>query len=51
VKFVEAYRNCLYDLKAPSAATWGFLLVAAAVALAFGFWVFSRLEPRLAEEL
>jgi len=51
VKFVDAYRNCLYDLRVPSAATWGFLLVAAAVTLAFGFWVFARLEPRLAEEL
>jgi ABC-type polysaccharide/polyol phosphate export permease len=51
VKFVEAFRNCLYDLRAPSAATMGYLVLAAVVTLALGFWVFSRLEPRLAEEL
>jgi ABC-2 type transport system permease protein len=51
VKFVEAFRNCLYDLRMPSAETMLYLVFAAAVSLAVGFFVFSRLEPRLAEEL
>ncbi len=51
VPFVEAYRNCLYDLRLPSLGTWAYIVGAAAVALAGGLYVFTRLEPKLAEEL
>ena len=51
VKFVEAFRDCLYNLRMPSAGTLLYLVVASVVTAALGFVVFSRLEPRLAEEL
>ena len=51
VRFVEAYRNCLYDLRLPSLATWAYIVAAAMVALGAGLWAFGRLEPKLAEEL
>ncbi len=51
VRFVEAYRNCLYDLRLPSFGTWAYLVGAAALALAGGLLAFRRLEPKLAEEL
>jgi len=51
VRFVEAYRACLYDLRLPSAADFAYLVVAAIVAVAVGAVVFARLEPKLAEEL
>jgi ABC-2 type transport system permease protein len=51
VRFVEVYRNLLYDLRLPSLADVAFLLAASAAALAVGLAVFARLEPRLAEEL
>jgi ABC-2 type transport system permease protein len=51
VRFVEAFRNLLYDLRLPSLSDVAFLLVATAAALALGLAVFARLEPRLAEEL
>ena len=51
VRFVEAYRNCLYDLRLPSLGTWACIVGAAAVALAGGLLAFRRLEPKLAEEL
>ena len=51
VRFVEVYRNLLYDLRLPSLGNVAFLVVASAAALAVGLAVFARLEPRLAEEL
>ena len=51
VRFVEAFRNVLYDLRLPSLSNVAFLVVASAAALALGLVVFARLEPRLAEEL
>ena len=51
VRFAEAYRNCLYDLRLPSLETWAYIVGAAGVALAGGLWAFRRLEPKLAEEL
>ena len=51
VQFVEAYRNCLYDLRLPSAATFAYLALVTAATLVIGRIVFLRLEPRLAEEL
>ena len=51
VKFVGAARNCLYDLRFPPLSTLAYLLVASMIALGVGLVVFSRLEPKLAEEL
>ena len=49
--FVIAFHNLLYDLRWPSAARWGQMVGWAAVALLLGQWVFTRIEPRFAEEL
>jgi ABC-type polysaccharide/polyol phosphate export permease len=51
VGFVEALRDCLYDLRLPSAARLGSLLLVSAVTFLFGLSVFKKLEGRLAEEL
>jgi ABC-2 type transport system permease protein len=51
VEFVEAYRDLLYDLRAPSAASIAYLLFVSFATLALGYTVFRRLEPKLAEEL
>jgi ABC-type polysaccharide/polyol phosphate export permease len=51
VRFVEAYRDCLYDLRFPSLADTAYLVAVAAATLALGLFVFARLEPKLAEEL
>jgi ABC-type polysaccharide/polyol phosphate export permease len=51
VRFVEAYRDLLYDLTFPPAGDVAYLLAAAALALAVGLVAFNRLEPKLAEEL
>ncbi|MDP9071707.1 MAG: ABC transporter permease [Actinomycetota bacterium] len=51
VAFVEAYRDCLYELRFPPAGDVMEMVVAAALALAAGVAVFRRMEPKLAEEL
>ena len=51
VRFVEAYRDCLYDLRMPPLLDWIYLVAVAAVTLAAGWAVFVRLEPKLAEEM
>jgi ABC-2 type transport system permease protein len=51
VEFVGAYRDILYDLRWPSAASLAYLLLVSVATLAFGYAVFRRLEPKLAEEL
>jgi ABC-2 type transport system permease protein len=51
VRFVEAYRDCLYHLRFPPLADTLYLLVVSVAVLAFGLFVFYRLEPKLAEEL
>jgi ABC-type polysaccharide/polyol phosphate export permease len=48
---VECYRAVLYDLRFPSFGDFAYFLVWALALFAFGWWVFSRLEPRLAEEV
>jgi lipopolysaccharide transport system permease protein len=50
-RFAEAFRDVLYDLRWPSAATIGYLLAWSAGTLAIGWWAFKRAEGRLAEEL
>lgn len=51
VRFVEVYRDLLYDLRVPPAGDVAYLLAASALALAIGLVTFNRLEPKLAEEL
>jgi ABC-type polysaccharide/polyol phosphate export permease len=51
VRFTEIYRNMLYDLRLPELGDVAYVAAVAAVALALGAAVFSRLEGRLAEEL
>ena len=51
VRFVEAYRDCLYDLRFPPLADVAYLVAAAALSLIVGATLFGRLEPKLAEEL
>jgi ABC-2 type transport system permease protein len=51
VRFVEAYRDCLYDLRSPPLLDSLYLVGVSLATLALGVFVFSRLEPKLAEEL
>jgi ABC-type polysaccharide/polyol phosphate export permease len=51
VRFIEAFRNILYDLRFPSLVTTLYLLAWSAGMVAFGLWVFSKLDRRLAEEV
>ncbi|HEX2273519.1 MAG TPA: ABC transporter permease [Acidimicrobiales bacterium] len=51
VRFVEAYRDCLYHLRFPPLVDIAYLVGTAAVALVVGGLLFRRLEPKLAEEL
>ena len=51
VRFVEAYRDCLYDLRFPALLDTVYLVGVSAGMLALGVFVFSKLEPKLAEEL
>ncbi len=51
VRFVEAYRDCLYDLRSPPLLDWAYLIAVAAITLAIGWSVFTKLEPKLAEEM
>lgn len=51
VRFVDAYRSCLYDLRWPAFNDVAYVTVAAFAMLALGVFAFSRLEPKLAEEL
>jgi ABC-type polysaccharide/polyol phosphate export permease len=51
VRFVEAYRDCLYDLRFPPLLDMLYLFGVSAATLALGVYVFSKLEPKLAEEL
>ncbi|MDG2428073.1 MAG: ABC transporter permease [Acidimicrobiales bacterium] len=51
VSWAKAYRNVLYDLRLPSAERWLAIATVTVVVLAVGFWIFHRLEPRMAEEV
>jgi ABC-2 type transport system permease protein len=51
VRFAEAYRDTLYDLRFPSIATVLYLVAVSVGTLLLGYWIFVKLEPRLAEEL
>lgn len=49
--FVDAYRNLLYDLQAPSLTHWAVMAGSAVVAIGLGVVVHRRYEPILAEVL
>jgi ABC-type polysaccharide/polyol phosphate export permease len=51
VRYVETYRDLLYDNRGPTLVNSVYLVVSAAVVLAIGMSVFRRYESRLAEEL
>ena len=51
VRFVEAYRDCLYDLHWPPLGDWAYLAGVAVLTLVVGAMVFAHFEPKLAEEL
>jgi ABC-2 type transport system permease protein len=51
VRFIEAFRDLLYNLRAPNLVTMLYLVAWAAGTLFLGLKIFARLEPRLAEEV
>ena len=51
VVFVGAFRDVMYDLRWPALVDFVYLIGWAGGLLAFGMWVFSRLDRRLAEEV
>jgi ABC-2 type transport system permease protein len=51
VRFVAAYRACLYDMRLPGWHDVAYISVVSAAMLAIGLYAFTRLEPKLAEEL
>jgi ABC-2 type transport system permease protein len=51
VRFVQAFRDVLYDLHMPSVKVVAYLLFVSIGTFMLGLWVFGRLEGRLAEEL
>ncbi len=50
-RFVEIFRNLLYDNRLPSLGDFGFVTLAALIALALGLLIFKRNEKGLAEAL
>lgn len=50
-RFTEIFRNTIYDGRLPSLANTAFVVAVSAVVLALGYFVFTRYEGRLAEEL
>jgi ABC-2 type transport system permease protein len=51
VPLVDCFRSVLYDLRFPDLGQLAYVTGWAVALLALGWWVFSRLEPRLAEEV
>jgi ABC-type polysaccharide/polyol phosphate export permease len=51
VRYVETYRDLLYDNRGPTLVNCVYLTVTAAIVLAIGMSIFRRYEARLAEEL
>jgi len=50
-RFVEAYRDAFYHLRLPPLDDLAYLVGVSVAVLLAGWWAFSRLEGRLAEEL
>lgn len=51
VPLVECFRRVLYDLRFPDLGQLAYVTGWAVALLVLGWWVFTRLEPRLAEEV
>jgi ABC-2 type transport system permease protein len=51
VRFVDVYRDLMYNLRWPAAGDMAYIGVVSVLTLAVGFWAFGRLDGRLAEEL
>jgi ABC-2 type transport system permease protein len=51
VRFIEGFRDVLYNLRMPSITTLLYLTAWAAGSMLVGLWAFNKLEPRLAEEV
>lgn len=51
VRFIEGFRDVLYNLHTPSFFTMAYLVLWAVGSLFLGLRLFNRLEPRLAEEV
>ena len=51
MRFVDAYRKLIYSGALPPLSTMIYLVVVSFLTLFVGWRVFSRLEPRFAEEL
>lgn len=49
-RFVIAYRNCLFDLRFPSASTWLACAIAAVVVFIFGDRFYRKRAPRFVED-
>jgi len=49
--YVNAMRRGVYYLDLPTLSNWVVMITSASVSLAFGWWLFSRLAPRVIEEL
>lgn len=50
-RFVEVFRNLLYDNRMPDLSNLTFVLIAALVSFVVGMWIFSKNERGLAEAL
>ncbi|HVV38085.1 MAG TPA: ABC transporter permease [Acidimicrobiales bacterium] len=51
VRFVDMYRNLMYDLRWPPLYDFAYVAGAAILSVLIGRWIFMKLEPRFAEEL
>jgi ABC-type polysaccharide/polyol phosphate export permease len=51
VQFIQAYRNFLYDLRFPALGSCLYIIGWTFGMLAFGLWVFGKLDRRIAEEV
>ena len=50
-RFVEVFRNLLYDNRWPASEDFVFILLAAFISFTVGMWIFAKNERRLAEVL
>lgn len=50
-RFVETYRDLLYDNRGPTLVNTVYLTICSGLVLVVGYWIFGRFEARLPEEL
>jgi ABC-2 type transport system permease protein len=51
VRFINCYRALLYDLRFPPFWDFAYVVLWSGATLAFGLWMFAKLDRRLAEEV